>query len=251
GLDAAKAKFYAPAIPDLKQREALFSPDKPVALKPYEGAVFIIDEKEHPLSTAPALSGPGEVILENDFSQPPDSSWKPVLSSRAGNGVRTDAGYVLQVPANVHAFLERSIPEKATAVGVRIWQDGKDQGQQWGPGLALVWADGKTLRVNVRQDGRLTVSAGGREEMPASISARAPVEFRIQWDRDNLHVIAGGPAMGDLEEEIATFPRTRFPGAPAQLRTGKMPNDASARDFSDPGPAGFNRIERVRIYGTK
>jgi hypothetical protein len=251
GLDPAKAKFYAPAIPDLRQREVLFAPDKPILLKPHSGAVFIIDEKEHALSAAPALAGPGEVLIDDDFSRGLDKAWKPVLSPKAEGGARVDAGYVFQVPANVHAYLERELPDNTGAVSARIWQDGKDQGQQWGPGIALVWPNGKTLRAAIRQDGRLSVAANGQDDMPASITARAPVEFRIQWDKDNIHIVAGGPAMGDLEEEIATFPRTHFPGSPSLLRAGKMPNNAAPRDFSEPGPPGFNRIERIRIYSQK
>jgi len=45
---------------------------------------------------------------------------------KAAGGIRVDAGWVLQVPANVHAFLERQLPEKATGVSARIWQDGKE-----------------------------------------------------------------------------------------------------------------------------
>ncbi len=251
GLDPAKAKFYAPPLPGLKQREAVLSPEKPVMLKPYAGAVFIIDEAEHTSVTAAAAGGPGPVILETDFTKGLEAAWKPVLSSKAKEGARVDGGYVLEVPANVHAYLEAALPENASAVSTRLWQDGKDQGQQWGPGLALVWANGKTLRVSLRQDGRLCVSANGREEMPSAISTRAPVEFRLQWDKDNVRVVASGPAMGDVEEELATFPRDRFPGQPAVTRIGKSPNDASARDFGEPGSAGFNRIEWIRVHGPK
>ena len=55
--------------------------------------------------------------------------------------------------------------------------------------------------------------------------------------------------MGDLPEEIATFPRATFPGQPSVMRVGKMPNNAGPQDFGEAGAEGFNRIEWVRVYG--
>ena len=144
--------------------------------------------------------------------------------------------------------LGADIPAEAGAISARLWQDGKDDGQQWGPGLALNWPDGKTLRANIRQDGRLTVSANGSENLDAAITARAPVEFTIRWDKDHVKITAAGPAMGDLPEEIATFPRATFPGQPSAMRVGKMPNSAGPHDFGEAGAIGFSRIEWVRLH---
>ncbi len=188
--------------------------------------------------------------MDEDFTRGLDKSWQPVLSPHAKDAGKLDAGYVLQVPANVHAYLERNIPAEAGAISARLWQDGKDEAQQWGPGLALLWPDGKILRANIRKDGRLTISANGSENLDASITARAPVEFIIRWDKDHVKIIAAGPAMGDLPEELAIFPRATFPGQPSVMRVGKMPNNAGPHDHGDPGPAGFNRIEWIRVHGT-
>jgi len=267
GRDPAKAKLYFPAMTVPKQRAALrevraeergaelrsanaergteFRATFP--LQPYAGAVFIIDEKPHDIA-APAAEALGTIILDEDFTRGLDKSWKPVISPRAKDAGKLDAGYVLQMPANLHGYLERALPAEAAAASARIWQDGNDQGQQWGPGLAVVWPDGKTLRANVRHDGRLTVSANGSEDFPASITARAPVEFTIRWDKDSVKVIAAGPGMGDLPEEIASFPRIQFPGLPSLLRAGKMPNSTGPQDFGEAGAVGFNRIEWVRVF---
>jgi hypothetical protein len=267
GRDPAKAKMYFPPIPALKQRAALpearnkavpaLSDDNAqgrdalattIPLKPYAGAVFILDEKDHALEAAAPQAALGAVIMDEDFTRGLDKSWTLVLSQRAKDGGKLDAGYVLQVPANVHAYLERNIPAEAGAISARLWQDGKDEGQQWGPGLAAIWPDGKTLRANIRKDGRLSVSANGSENLDASITARAPVEFTIRWDKDHVKILAAGPAMGDIPEEIATFPRAQFPGRPTLMRVGKMPNNAGPQDFGEPGDVGFNRIEWVRVF---
>lgn len=251
GRDPAKAKLYAVPIAQLKQRAALLAPDMPVLLKPYAGAVFILDEKPHDIAATAAAEALGAVILEDDFTKGLAAEWKPVISPRAKDAGKLDAGYVLQMPANLHAYLERALSAEAGAVSARIWQDGKDEAQQWGPGLALIWPDGKTLRANIRKDGRLTVSANGSENLDASITARAPVEFTIRWDKDTVKIIAAGPAMGDLPEEIASFPRAQFPGQPSILRVGKMPHSAGPQDHGDAGPTGFNRIEWIRVHGPK
>ena len=247
GLDPAQAKLFAIPIPELKQRPALLDPAAPINLRTHAGAVFILDAKDHPLDAPSAPSALGEILFDEDFSAPDlDPLWKLQASPSARSGARRDAGYVLQSPANLHAFLERPLLPDTGSVSARLWQDGKDAAQQWGPGLALVWPNGKTLRASLRQDGRLAVAPNGREDFPAAITARAPVELTLLWDDRSLRVLAGGPAMGDLTEEIARFPRQDFPGPPASLRVGKMPSDASPSDHADPGPVGFNRIERVQ-----
>ena len=114
--------------------------------------------------------------------------------------------------------------------------------------LALLWPDGKTLRANIRKDGRLSVYGGGTDTLDASITARAPVEFTIRWDKDHVKVIAAGPVMGDLPEEIATFPRDTLPGQPSAMRIGKMPNNAGPQDYGETGVEGFNRIGWVRVF---
>jgi len=248
GLNAKQAKFYAPSIPDLQQREAVFNPDQALPVKAHKGLALILDEKVREVSAAPVASTLGKVLLDETFTPAPDQAWTTVASAKASSGLRNDGGWVMQVPANVHAYLERALPAQAGAGALRVYQDGKDEGQQWGPGLALMWPDGKTLKVSLRKDNRITVAVNGAEKMPASITTRAPLELSISWNDKQVSVQAGGPAMGDLTEEIATFPRSQFPGPPSQVRIGKMPNTAEPKDHGDAGSVGFNRIEWFRIH---
>lgn len=251
GRDPAKAKLYFPAISVPKQKASLREVNSLPMLQPYAGAVFIIDEMPHDIAAPAAAEALGATLLDDDFSKGLDAAWKPIISPRAKDAGKVDAGYVLQMPVNLHGYLERDVPAEAGAVTARIWQDGKDEAQQWGPGLALVWPDGKTLRTNIRKDMRLTVSANGSENLDASASVRAPVEFTVRWDKDTVRIVAAGPAMGDLPEEIARFPRSQFPGQPSLLRVGKMPNSTGPQDHADAGPIGFNRIEWVRAHAAR
>lgn len=249
GRDPAKTKLHVLGIPELKQREALLEANKPLSVKAHAGVIFVLDELPHDIAAAPAPTSLGPVLEESDFAKAPDAIWKLVASEAAKKGSRSDGGFVFQSPANQHAFLERALPASCQAVAARIWQDGKDEGQQWGPGFALVWPTGQTLKVSVRKDGRLSVAANGNDDLSASITTRAVVELTIRWDEKSVHVLAGGPAMGDLTEEIASFPKAKFPGQPGILRVGKMPSNAQPQDHGDAGPVGFNRIEWVRLHG--
>ncbi len=89
------------------------------------------------------------------------------------------------------------------------------------------------------------------DSLEASIRTRESVGFTIRWDKDYVKVIAAGPAMGDLAEQIARIPRSRLPGQPGLLRVGKMPNSAGPADHGEEGSDGFNRIEWVRIHGRR
>ncbi len=252
GLDPARAKFFLPPLAQMKQRAALLDPTRPLALKPHAGAVFMLDEKPHDVAAPPAVEALGAVVLEDTFAGKLDPAWRAVVSPRAGEqATRLDAGWVCDMPANLHAYLEREVAADVGAVSARLWQDGRDEAQQWGPGVAVVFADGRTLRTNVRKDGRLTVSAGNGENLDAAITTRAPVELTICWDKDAVRVLAGGPAMGDVAEEIGRFPRSQFPGAPKLVRVGKMPNSAGPQDHGEAGARGFTRVEWVRLHAGK
>ena len=89
-----------PALAD-QGRDALATT---LLLKPYSGAVFILDEKEHNIAAPPAPEALGAILVEADFTRGLDKSWKPVISPRAGSAGQLDAGYVLQMPANLYGL---------------------------------------------------------------------------------------------------------------------------------------------------
>jgi hypothetical protein len=260
GLDPQKAKFYAPPLREYGQREAILPPQGEIFLRPLAGAAFILDEAPHEVAASPAAgsAGLGKQVFEDIFrtgtaptdAKPNATGWRWIGSAKSG-GAKYDEGLVLTAPANVHGWLERDLPAGAAAVQTRIWQDPKDAGQQWGAGLAVVFDGGRTLKVNRRQDGRICIAPNGQESMPASLAADGLVEFLITWDKDDVKVFAGGPAMLEHEEEIATFPRSKFPGAAKSVRLGKMPNSCQPLDHGEAGEKGFCRWEWLRVFGGK
>jgi pimeloyl-ACP methyl ester carboxylesterase len=252
GLDAKKAHLYAPVVAGLQNREGLFAPGAAISVSPQQGVVLLLDEVPRTAAAAPVASD--ALLREATFADLPASKpgdgWTAQLSAAVPkDGPRADSGLVLIVPANVHAWYETKLPAGCTGVGASVWQDGKDEAQQWGPGFALIWADGTTLKVNRRQDRKICVASDGSESFPTVLAEQADVHFFIRWDEKRVRVFAGGPAMLNLEEPVASFPRAQFRGEPVALRLGKMPAGAGARDYSEAGPSGFNRFAWLRFYG--
>lgn len=250
GLDPEKTFWSAPALAGM-QPAALLKAERLPALPAFGGLVILLSETAPEIQAAPDLMS-GPVLLEDLFGDAGLPGWTRVFSSKitGSDPFRSDQGLVLKAPANVHAYLERPLPEKAAAVSASFYQDKADSGQQWGPGLALIWADGAALRVNRRADGRFSIGVKGAETLAGAILESAPVEIRVGWDDQQFHILAGGPGMGGIDQEIASIPRSQLPpGPPAFLRLGKMTLRGEARDHSDPGAIGFNRIENLSIRG--
>lgn len=247
GLDPDKVHWFAPSVPGI-QSASLPDPGKRPSIGSFRGQVILLSESPPGLESLPdPMSGP--VLLDEDFSSAALPGWKrdfsPALSA---DPFKPDSGLVLISPANLHAFVEKALPEKSAAVRVSVWQDTADIAQQWGPGMALVWPDGTALRVNRRSDAQFSIGVHGQETLAGSIPESAPVEITIAWDAEEFRILAGGPGMGGLEQELATLPRAGLPpGTPDRIRIGKMPNDGGPTDFPQHGPSGFNRFTNLTI----
>ncbi len=247
GLDSTKVKIlYAPAFGTL-QREFTVAADQPVMVKGFAGVIFWLDEtKREAAPVVSEIAKLGKPAWEDDFTA--DKKWQTVASPKAAGGIKRDDGLVLQVPANVHAWVERDMPAGSGGVAARIWQDPKDEGNSWGPGVSLIWSGGKQIIVRHRKDGRIGVTVSGDENFAAHWSKVAPVELYITWDKQSVRVIAAGEGVSDVEEVVAQWPRSQWPGEPTKLLVGKVPNSGKPEDHSAPGDKGFSRIEWVKIF---
>ncbi len=250
GLDPRKASLYAPEMTAF-QPELLFKPDATIALAPYRGFAFILDETPRtPPKTIAALAFDRTKLLsEETFASKTADGWKVVASARAKDVPEFDGeGLVFLAPANVHAWLERELPAETAVVAAQIRQDTGDEGQSWGPGLALVWPGGKSVKVNRRKDGRFSIAAQGREELAGMCDRELPVTLMLVLGKDSVRVLATGEGTYQQDQQLAKFPRSSFPGAPALLRVGKIPNSGNPDDHSDPGQMGWSRADWVRVY---
>ena len=116
---------------------------------------------------------------------------------------------MIEAPANAAAFIERPLPAAARAVCCTLDQQ-TDRGATWGPGVSLVWANGKTLRVNLRCDGNFGVDDGPRQILEGNDLDASWITLAIQLDDDAIRVLATDDGRHWLK--IAEFPRREFPG---------------------------------------
>ena len=249
GLDPKKAHLYAPEMKGF-QPEMLFAPDAPVSIAPKRGFAFILDETpRQPVQTAAALAfDKAKLLFEDTFVPQPKDGWKTVASKRIESVKPDKEGLVFLAPANVHVWAERALPADTAVVAAQIRQDAGDEAQQWGPGLALVWPDGKILKACRRKDGRFGLSVAAAEKLAGMCDVERPVTLAFVLGKDTIRVIASGEGVYQQDQELARIPRAEFPGSPAAVRIGKMPNSGEAKDHGDPGPMGWSRCDWVRIY---
>jgi hypothetical protein len=241
GLDPAKTNLYAPPVAGF-QGEMAFKPGDSIPVAPGRGWLLVLDELPHPIAKAVDLAAGRKTLLEEKFTGDRlAKDWKTELSTQPGTTVRV-AGDELRVEAaaNTAAFIERAIPVGASLFLCRIDQR-TDGGASWGPGMTLVWPDGKVLRVNLRSEGRFGVDDGRRQILAGTILPNAWTKVAVSLDDKTILVQA---SQDDRAwQELARFPRSEFSGEPTSVRLGKMSPGSKNEDFSTLGPAGVCAIK--------
>ena len=249
GLDPAQCALYAPPM-DNFQPELLFKPDAPIAIAPWRGFAFILDAT--PRNVAPPVStltlDKTKLLFEDTFLPAPRDGWKNVASKRIESIKPDKEGLVILAPANVHAWTERPLPAETKTVAAQIRQDAGDEGNSWGPGVALVWPDGKFLKANRRKDARFGISANGGEKLTGLCDIESPVTVAFVLEKEHIRIVATGPGTFDQDIELARIPRKDYPAAPATVRLGKIPNNGKPEDHGEAGQMGWSRVDWVRVY---
>ncbi len=247
GLDPARTTLYAPAIPGI-QPEMIFRPADPIPVLPGRGWMLIADEQPRKLPPAVDSLAGKKVLLEDTFAgdtlaQP----WTVTLSKQPGTSLSVADGQLhIAGAANVAAFAERPIPSGAAMVTCSVNQH-TDGGASWGPGMTLIWPDGKLLRVNLRAEGRFGVDDGRRQILEGLAFPDTWTELAIRLGEKEIVVQASQD--GRAWQDLARFPRTEFPGAPTSIRLGKMSPGSRNEDFSILGPPGACMIRSFRVLG--
>ena len=249
GLDPKKAHLYGPEMKGF-QAEMLFAPDAAISIAPKRGFAFILDETpRQPVQAGAALAfDKTKLLFEDTFFPQPKDGWKIVASAKIKNVQPEKEGLVFRVPANAHAWAERALPADTAIVAAQIRQDSGDDAQQWGPGLALVWPDGKILKAGRRRDGRFGLSVAGAEQLAGMCDIERPVSIAFVLGQDTIRIVASGEGVWQQDQELARLPRAKFAGPPAAVRVGKMPNSGAPQDNADPGLMGWSRADWLRIY---
>ena len=113
--------------------------------------------------------------------------------------------------------------------------------------MAVVWPDGKAVRVNVRAEGRYGVYGHGGEILGGVRYPDEACDLAIVLGVGAIRVLTGFDGL--QWQTVAEIPRAAFPGAPAEVRVGKMGIPTHDTDHGIPGPGGDCAIRSLRAYG--
>jgi len=247
GLEPGRAGFYAPPIKGF-QPEAKFKVGEDLPVAPGRGWLLLVDEEEHTVSAPVDLSAGRKLLLQERFGSGGLSrEWSLTRSKQPGTDISaTTNGLVIKAAANAAAFAERALPPGVGLVTCVVAAE-TDQGASWGPGMALVWPNGKILRVNVRAEGRFGVDDGKRQLLEGYTKPGSVCQLSIVLGGTEVTVYAC--QQNEPFQEIARLSRSDFRGEPTAVRLGKMSPRGQNEDFSTLGPGGQCSIQRLEVFG--
>jgi len=248
GLDPGRAHLFAPAIPAF-QPSVLLKPTDPIPVIPGRGWLFILDEEPHEVPVLPDAYAARKVVLDDQFTGDAlGADWKVELSAQAGASLKVaDGAVAIEACANCCAFASRPLPAGANLVECLIYS-GNDNGASWGPGLSLGWP-GKSLRINLRAEGRLGVDDGTSQFLAGVATPNTWYHLRVRVEPDQ---VSGEMSLdGQFWETIGALPRAQFPGDPTVVRLGKMSPGSRNEDFQVLGPVGACRAKDLRVFTAK
>jgi hypothetical protein len=239
GMEYGHTALYTPDIQDV-QEFSVARPGHLLLVPPRQGLALVLDAT--PWSEK-WFEG-REQLLEEGFAEFPGKAWTVHVSPEGGALDPSGDGLEIRAHAHTCAFGERKWPPAARAAWVKI-DSGSDQGMSWGPGLSLVWANGRFLQVNSRQGGQYSVFENGEERL---VGRRGSDVTELWMElRDDTILVRVLDRGSPMPEELARFPRGDYPGAPQRLRVGKLGKSVEPKDNPDPGPEGTCRILGLKI----
>jgi hypothetical protein len=167
----------------------------------------------------------GKVLFEERFGafSPPLPGWKITTSGSHPRSSWTNEGKSGEIftPPDTAVFGDRPWPEGAASVELTLDAGDDTLSNAWGPGFALVDADGHTVHFIIRPNQQVF-------ESPAGLTGRfdrgKAVRLRASLREGTVVLEAGQSA---ALETIATLP---FPNPPVKLRVGKTGRDGKGGD---------------------
>jgi hypothetical protein len=249
GLDPAKAHLFAPEVKGF-QPCRLYAPGEPIPIPPGRGWLLLLDEQPHEAPPQVDAYADRRVLLADDFDG--DTLGEPysVALSQTGKAAILVKEGALRVEGadNCYAFCERPLPAGTNLVQC-IVDTGTDMGATWGPGLTLLWPDGKVVRINVRSMGTFGVDDGAEFVFNGQTTPGMTHYLRLRLEADA--VLAEASPDGDFWDVIHSYPRERFPGDPPAVRLGKGGPGGRAEDHSTMARPGACTFREFRAYGPR
>ncbi len=155
----------------------------------------------------------------------------------------------LHVRAHGHTYAYLGVPVDLQVSGFEVKiRHGSDGGMNWGPGVALRWANGATLRVGTRIDSLLQANMQYLETLAGHHEPSEWVWIRGRWT--DAGGVLEASSDGEHFEGIHEFRHSGAFNAPlTEVLVGKVPGQGAPVDFSIPGELGESDIDYVRVYG--
>ena len=178
-----------------------------------------------PSGPAQALAGPS--LYEEKFGgfSQPKPGWTFHTSKaheRSSFSNEGKSGEIMALP-DTSVFAERPWPEGAVSVELTLDAGDDTHSNAWGPGLALIAADGSTAHFIIRPNQQVFETPAG---LAGKFDRAKAVRLRARLDEGQVSFEAtqdGAPF-----QTIATQP---FPGSPKSLRIGKVGRGGKGGDY--------------------
>ena len=146
--------------------------------------------------------------------------------------------------ANTYVFAERKI-DKGTKIAMVKIDPGTDNSVSWGPGLAIVFSDGKVVKLNVRPKHKeFGMFNGENETKVKGFKPGKQVWLRLE--------VKGNKVYGYYSYDKETWKDVGLvmvKGKPEKLRVGKMSWNGRAEDHANKGESGRCHILEVQTLG--
>lgn len=223
GLDPKKTTLWAPEAKGF-QPERVFAADAAIPVEAGRGWILIADETPREVSAVPASVDPLKGMAAK-FEQ--------------------NTPVEINVPANTVKTQEIPWAAGATIAVARL-DPKQDEGQSWGVGLAVGWANGKSVQINCRTSGQWGVRRNGSEMLEGEHAKGKPATVAIKLGDQQVQFLAKEDD-GNWET-VAEFPRAEFPGTPAAIKIGKIGQGWKPQDFGDKGGTQACCVEWVKLY---
>ena len=204
-----------------------------------------------PKVVAPPTSG--AKLFEEPFITEFDKSWSIHLSPLSPRISVANEGKPGEIfaPTETCAYLEREWIEGAAALTVALDVGNEVRANSWGPGVALVFADGKVVSVVARPYSRqYELCENGEERLVGNFEREKEVQITLRLTRvpnsqddDAYFLSAEGRQENGAKTTIGTV---RVKGAPKLVRVGKVGKAGFGKDYAN-ATARDEEFARVHI----
>jgi len=238
-------------------------PHEPGAVWPPKGAYARLDF----VPTDNVSSPRQRTTLWTDNFAILDKAWTVRASGKHERASFTNEGKVGEIyaPGNVHCYAERALPADAEQVELAL-SLGTDAGSTWGPGLAVVFANGSVAHVALRPGdrgthGHATLGVGATDKLvkaktfasaDGGLDLARTYRLRVTLESDNLRWELADQAAPGRWVALGSTPRAANWGKPKAVRIGKMNREGGAGDHAgEDGEWGRARMIGLTVAGAE